>query len=790
MKNLRPLLLILLVSILYNAPGLAKDKVTIQLINSASGMPGFLPDLKKEIDTLVRNRFQVEYQVLDLDVTNSTIVAKKLNDIFQDSSIDCVIGTSLDTSELLARWKNYTIPVISGVILDRKLQGLPMTDNQTSGVANFNYVLSPFDIEKDLRTFKRLVDFRHLAVLYNPSEVHMFHYFWGYMGKVMEQISANTKFSLVEIYPETVEGSINDIPQDVDGIYLPPLFMNRNTEKHEEIIGLINTKKIPSFALLGEEDVRLGAMASIAPDQNIKAVNRRMALNVLSILRGKNAADLPVSVVSYTDNFVVNMETLQKINYYPDWQALNDARLINLGESSSGRRLNIKGVIAEALERNLDLQIEKLDTELQNKEAKLALAKLYPQLSVSSSYTMIDEHRADGSPASPARYTWLLSGKLDQSIFTDDILANYTIQSKLALAQEHKEYTQVLDTVISAAGSFIDLLFTQTNRMIHNENLNVTRKNLDIAKNKEVVGSGSSSEVHRLTSEQANNQISLNDSHRDLQLARMSLNQLLNRPIKDGIQPEDIVIEESIELLVTDPEIFQLLQNFEDLSRFGNFLIYEADRNLPELKQVEASLEAHRREVLNKKRAYYLPDIQLSAGIDKTLGEYDNYSDTSSDLDHPWNITLSASWPLYDGNSRSQDLQLSTIRLKQTITQARNLRQQHHLLMRSNLEEAAVSAREIDLAQIRFDSASKNFDITQAGYSEGRNSITDLLDAQNAKLNAEQGKALARYQFVLDFLKLERSVGRFYFLTTPDQKESFLTRLHEFMNTTHEEDKG
>ncbi len=418
---------IILTIILCSSSGaISETGVKIVFLTSTFELANYREMLKREIGTLLNNRFEVRYETLAMDFSNTAESEKQLQRIFDDGSIDCIVGVSLNAAEALARWNKYTKPVIAGAILDRKLQGLPITENGTSGIANLNYVQSPFDIEKDLKTFKKLIDFSHLAILYSPAETNMFHYLFGYLGKTLEKVAPQAKLSMVEVYPEKLEESIDSIPADVDAVYLSPLIFDKSIDKHKELITLINQKKLPSFALLGEAEVQMGAMASIAPDQNMNAISRRVALNVLNILSGQDAADLPVSVMNYNENFVVNIETLQKIGYYPDWDALNDARLVNIIGAEPGLSLNIRSVIYEALQNNLDLQIKKLDTNIQEQEALLAKGILYPKLNLSSSFNILDENRADGEQLSPARYSWVLSGNLTQTIFSDDAVANLT----------------------------------------------------------------------------------------------------------------------------------------------------------------------------------------------------------------------------------------------------------------------------------------------------------------------------------------------------------------------------
>lgn len=785
-KNLTYILC--LVFILFATHSLhAEDKpdFRVRLFVNPLGEDVYQKLVVQEITALLDTRYRLNIQIEGFDGSDIEKSTKAIRKALHDNSIDCLIGLGLNASNVLSRFHNYPKPVIAGAILDQQLQGIPMTPKGTSGISNFNYIQSPFNVEKDLATFKKLIDFKHLAILYNARETYMFHNIYSYLGRAAEKIAPEAKLTIIEVYSDNIEDSVADMPQDVDAVYLPPVFLGREDDQQKKLIEEINNRKLPSFALLGEESVQMGAMASIAPDRNLNAMARRIAINLLNIGDGQNPGDLPVQVANYSDNFVINVGTLREIDYYPRWQVLNSAKLINLaGIEGKGRQLNLKTVIMEALERNLELQIEQENTSLQTEEVGLAKAPLLPHLTLSSSVNLLDDNRADNEPGSPARSTWSATGELSQTVYSDDVLANLSIQKTLLESQKYTEKATLLDTVVTAAEAYINLLFARSNQEIQNTNLSVTRKNLDISRNKEAVGSVGSSEVHRWESEQSSNQISLNDSFRDVQLARMRLNQLLDRSINQEIKAIDLDVQTTpIELLITDPEVYKYLENLKKISIFSDFLITEADRNLPELKEVEATLRAIEREIVNRKRAFYLPGVRMQGTINKILDEYDTRYETPSELDHPWTVAATASWPLFSGNSKRYDLVKSRIRLRQTRLQARNLRNQLHLAVRSNLETAAVSAREIELAQIGLDAAVKNFDIIQAGYSEGRNTIADLIDAQNSKINSERAEAVAKYQFVLDFLLLERSIGRFHFLDSQKDKLLFLHRLRQFMET-------
>lgn len=753
----------------------------IALLMGPEGETPYHHRVIEEINTLLENRTEVTYQKVVIGTDWGPRARDSVTRLMSDNSVDCIIGIGIEQSELLVQLKHYEKPTIAATILDRRLQGLHLTAEGASGIRNFNYIQSPFDIVKDLKAFKSLYDFNHLAVLAPTGETIMFHTIYSYFGKAVKTVSPEARLSMVEFDINRIEESIAEIPPDADAVYVLPLIPAEQTERVGALIRSVNAMGLPSFAMAGERYVHMGAMASIAPEQNFNAMTRRVAINVLEILDGRDAGTLPVTVSAYSDNFVANVETFRRINYYPGFKALEEARLLNLDKLRQGPSVNLKGIIFEALEKNLDLQIERADTEIQSADADIAGSALLPQVSLSTSITQVDENRVEIAGTAAARTTWSVSGSVSQSIFTDDLLANHAIQKILTESQRFQEQGVLLDTVLSAVEAYITLLSALSNQGIQNNNLEVTRKNLDIARNKAAVGTVDSSEVNRWESEKANNQIRLNDAHRDVQIARMALNQVLNSPISREFSPEDVQPDASIELLVTDPEVYQLVGNFKQLERFSNFLVREADQNLPELKQVAQSLRSEERRLLNRKRAMYLPDVNLSANIDKILEERDAVTKTPSDLDHPWTVALTATWPLYTGGADKKALSKSRIQLRRIRMEERDLRNRLHFSVRSNLETAAVSAREIDLAERAKGAAKKSFEIVQAGYAEGRNSVTDLVDAQNAMVASEQNAALSKYQFVIDFITLERAIGRYHFLDSPEAKQSFLTRLRQHM---------
>ena len=62
-------------------------------------------------------------------------------------------------------------------------------------------------------------------------------------------------------------------------------------------------------------------------------------------------------------------------------------------------------------------------------------------------------------------------------------------------------------------------------------------------------------------------------------------------------------------------------------------------------------------------------------------------------------------------------------------------------------------------------------------YSQGKVTITMLIDAQNSKLIQEQNSALAVYDYLSDLIEFQRAIAWFEHEKTPEQIDSMLEQI-------------
>ena len=89
----------------------------------------------------------------------------------------------------------------------------------------------------------------------------------------------------------------------------------------------------------------------------------------------------------------------------------------------------------------------------------------------------------------------------------------------------------------------------------------------------------------------------------------------------------------------------------------------------------------------------------------------------------------------------------------------------------------------IELSTVSEETAKEALELTQTSYSEGAVNIVQLLDAQNNYLNAQLARVNAVYNFLINSLQLERSLGYYFLLKSEAENEAFRQRFFEFLNT-------
>jgi outer membrane protein TolC len=540
------------------------------------------------------------------------------------------------------------------------------------------------------------------------------------------------------------------------------------------------------MGLFGREQVVRGLLLGVAPDTNFARVARRVAIHTQEILMGEPASRLPVEVAQPRE-LVVNMQTARDIGFSPSWDVLTEAELLNQ-QDMSAPLLELADAVEQALAANVDYLVAVRQVAVQEQVVRRAEAPLLPALDASLIGLSIDATRAAQSLGQQAQHS--LSGGLllQQLVYSDAAWTGLDVERRLLEASEYDRETLRLDTVQAASVGYLNVLLAATFEQIQQRNVDLSRTNLGLATAREAVGSASRAEVFRWQSEIATDRSAVIGASVQRNLAEIELNRIRNRPLEDPFRTVSNIEESEFRRPMDDMAPF--IGDPDSFDVFRTFMVQEGLRDAPELKAIDAGIEAQRRVLTNTRRSFWLPDVGVQARVDRLFadggaGDGPAAGDIPVLFDPPkttWSFAFEAAYPVYRGNARYAEREQALQELALLRLQRRSAAQRVEQRVRAELHRMVGSYAQIDLAAEAADAALRNLELVQESYSQGVVNIVDLIDAQNAALTAALARASAVYEFLINLTNVGRSIASFDFMspTDPAARQEWLRRVENF----------
>ncbi|NJC25904.1 TolC family protein [Neolewinella antarctica] len=694
---------------------------------------------------------------------------------------DFVVGSGLGTSSALMNLTEYPKSTIAAVVLNKgEVAGAGQVgETSGTGIPNFTFVQSPFDIGRDLRALKAMTDFGRLTVLTTATLRP------ALAPVIQEALSTPVDYVTAT---GTVTEILRQIPRETKAVYLTPLETTLPYPQQKILLDSLTARGAATFGLLDKPLLELGALAAHSSSENISKLPRRVALDVLRILDGIPAAELSTELSAATSGLVINMATARAAGVYPSWETMQTAILLNPNDLPDARELTLRGAVLEGLANNLGYQFSAYDVDIARSDLGIAKSDLLPQAEIATTLTHLDAQTIASSFGQQGSLNWTAKGTVNQVILSEPAFANVAINRLLLEGQEAALEVAQLDVVLDVATAYLNTVQAKVFADLQNDNLAVTRANLDAASTKREAGAVGASDVYRWESELALNRIDVNNAQAQLAQSRYNLNQLLNRPINEEFTLPEFTGQDSL-LGTIGQTIIPLLNSPRDLDRLANFLAAEAVRDLPTLDQLEAAINAQERQLLASRRSLYLPTIGIGGQYNYRIANYGTVPlppelgfDFASE-DRPrstYNVALNASLPIFQGGRRKLQVERSRVATLQANTQRQDVQNQLLQRLYSDVESVVASYRNVQLARSAAETATKNFAIVEDLYLAGVTNITSLVDAQNVTLQSNINATNAGYQFVADFINLQRSTGSYQFLESDANQADFLRRFMEF----------
>lgn len=380
---------------------------------------------------------------------------------------------------------------------------------------------------------------------------------------------------------------------------------------------------------------------------------------------------------------------------------------------------NLADLIQMAINQNIELKTAELEIEKSIIDEEIAHSAMLPNLYLSGNRTFSSFHDNYQRGLNPAKNTWAFSLRLSQTypgLGKIPSMAKEIAKIKTDIISTYKHSKQ-LSITGKLVKLYFELLKNQELRKIHELDLLLIDKLLDIAKLNEEVGLVLHNDILRIEVEKHNsnsNLIKAKSSYKDLMFDLAS--------ILDEKDPENIEVKlpMSLRFAVKEESSSNLINTLFDV----DYSINLAKSDLQILDKIVSSASKAKLPTLSFNSTYKYGN---KYGSDK--GGKDN-----KDLV----TTFELSTPVYDGNE-----------IRNMVKQAKKSAEIGKLTLenlfnnkRAELEKAVndyknTTAR-IGFVEKMVEQSNENMQIILLRYQEGASSITELIDAQRLFTNSLQ----------------------------------------------------
>lgn len=750
------------------------ESVNIALVSDGAGARAVIPVklLKQEIRTLLEPQFQVSFVERNGGWSEKG-VSQTLQGVLGDPGIDIVITEGLVGTHIAGKLPSLNKPVIGVFVPEPKLQGLPLTKDKTSGKRNYTYISDLKSFDLSLHKVLSILPKKKIALIADQLILD------GIPALADPKFYGDSDVSLITA-THSLSALIERIPSNVGSVMIAPL--NRFSRKDiRKLANILIDRGLPSVSFAADIGVRDGILLSVGtnPDE-VQKPARRVALNVLSVLEGTNAAQLPVEM-PFGNSLQFNEQTAEALGFELPWEILLTATAytdpaVTIAHQRGG--MSLQDAVTKALDQNLNLARQRLDQNIALDDLAIARSSWWPQLTLNTQATKLDK---DVTSASRAENSVDASLSLNQLLYSEEAKSGLDIAKMNQKIARYQLDAVILDTIQQVSSAYISVLRTKALEKVQRSNLSATVKNLELAKNRFSLGAVTESDVLRWKSQVATDKRNLLVAQTNVHNAIVTLQNLLHQPLTDSLHFNERDTQRLIAMSL-NKQVRKIFDTPTERHVMTQFILKNAIENAPEIKQIKLANAISARSTRAAERAFYLPSFRFSAQYNNNVSRSGQFASQAEALlpDTDWSVGLTASYPIFQGRKRHADLAKARHQERQTQLNGHLIEDNIRANALSSWNAIGSSYPAIFLSREAADAGHRTLRMIREQYSSGAINITTLIDAQNAALASELAAAEAQYVYLIDFVNLGRAVSDFRAITGQGAGNSWLKEFYEF----------
>ena len=408
--------------------------------------------------------------------------------------------------------------------------------------------------------------------------------------------------------------------------------------------------------------------------------------------------------------------------------------------AQEAKKWTLDDCIDYALEKNIQLQQDKISLEESSVDVKTAKAALFPSLSFSTGQNVTNRPYQETSNT--------VSGmEIISSDSKTTYNGNYGLNAQWTLWNGNKRLNAIKQKKTSQqiAQIFIQILYADESVKINQNTLQVSQATYDRGKELFHKGSISKADLAQLESQVGSDKYQLVISESSLRDYKLQLKQLLEL---DGTEEMDLVLPE-----LADEHVLQPLPAQEDVYQ-------QALASRPEIQSSKLSIENSKLDI-SVAKAGYLPTISLSASTGSMTNSASDNS-WSKQMKYGWNnmIGLNINIPIFDNRQNKSAVQKARLQYDSSLLDLINKQKELYKNIESLWLDATNAQEQYAAAESKLKSSQASYEMVSEQFNLGMKNTVELLTEKNNLLSAQQQRIQAKYMAILDRTLLNFYAGQ------------------------------
>ena len=648
----------------------------------------------------------------------------------------------------------------------------------------------------DFVTFKVLnPNIKKTAILLNETYYKTRNDWNTFVAKKLQEKKCDLAFVVLPVN-SNISASLSKIPNDVDSVFVTPLY-NLSSDQRRELYKQLNAKKLPTFSSVGREDVELGAMLGASTADVDKKLAEATSFNIHGVLHGQPVKNEKIPF--YDDKVIFyNSDTGETLGYTPALRLLNNATVIS---NKPKKTYDLNGLITALDDSNLDMIRKRYLINAARRSVTSAYLRYLPTLRLDLGYQTYNSGYANSYsnvPTSVGAFTVAM----DQVIYSPDLVTNIIVKhKKLKFDKAESDLTKA-NTEYHVANLYVEMLMLANMLKIQEEHVQETRDNLAIARVREKTGKCGYEEVFRWAGEVSEAEKKLLSMQADYKNMQIQINKLLN----NKNQREEFTFKP---LTANDPAFFtsdlHVIDHVRDpkkLEKFTEMLVQEVQYLSPETTKLKAAIAMKKAEMSNYGQKFFMPNAKMSLEYQTQFGRNLPYEEQGHQqlkagaasyaganaaahglgpgvgpgtiggammdaanaspylgLDQQsFRFFIGAQWKPIEGGHKIAEIARCKAELNELNAYLEEVNMEIEMKVRSVVNHAIAKYFMIEKSYKAMFAEQENYEMVKAKYLRGECPVNQLADAQQLYLKAKVDAINSQYDFFKELIWVQRGL--------------------------------